>query len=115
MAPGRVHETAPGGGAHARPRARRRAPCGAFGAGRSLTQRNRKPHCCNRTRLARESYAGSPLSVVRRTTVRRATCLSAYGRPAVSRRSTAAVHKGDRGCARADRTPHGRWLSVCDR
>ena len=26
--------------------------------------------------------------------------------------STAAAHEGDRGCARADRTAHRRWLSV---
>nr|WP_244167294.1 hypothetical protein [Streptomyces mutomycini] len=115
MATGPVHATAPGSRAHARSRARRRTPRDPLGAGRSLTARNRTPACRNRTRPERESYAGSPLSVVRRTTVRRTTRVSAYGRPAASRRSTAAAHKGDRGCARADRTPHGRWLSVCDR
>uniref|UniRef100_A0AAU3H7V4 Uncharacterized protein n=1 Tax=Streptomyces sp. NBC_01401 TaxID=2903854 RepID=A0AAU3H7V4_9ACTN len=115
MPPGPVHEAAPGGGPRPRPRTRRGTPCDPLGAGRSLTLRHRLLAYRNRTRLEWESYAGSPLSVVRRTTVRRTTGVSAYGRPAVTRRSTAAVDKGDRGCARADRTPHGRWLSVCDR
>ncbi|WSU70860.1 hypothetical protein OG596_12900 [Streptomyces sp. NBC_01102] len=115
MAAGPLHATAPGRRPGTRPGARRGAPHGPQGAGRSLTLRNLRPP------TATERHRGGKVTTVHpfrwcdgQPSVAPPVCPLTVVPLRVADQRRLPTREIE-GCARADRTPHGRWLSVCDR